>query len=273
MELYTNTAYDAARLFTKAYSTSFGLSIRLFETSLRPYVYALYGLVRVADEIVDSYRGADADQQLAALEQETAAALKIGYSTNPIAHAFAVTARQFAIGHDLIEPFFASMRMDTKKTTHYTQKQYETYIYGSAEVIGLMLLKLCTDDVTYAALAEPARRLGAGYQKVNFLRDIAADHSIGRWYFPDYKYETFDEAAKEAIVLDIARDFKAAKRALAKLPRQTRQAIRLSFRYYSELLKKIEATPAETLRQHRVRVPDAQKLWLFAKTATEAKKL
>lgn len=271
MELYTKTAYGAARLFTRAYSTSFGLSIRLFEASLRPHVYALYGLVRIADEIVDSYRGPDANQQLSALEQETAAALKNGYSANPIVHAFAATARQFAIGSDLIEPFFASMRMDTEQITHYTQKQYERYIYGSAEVIGLMLLKLSADDTAYTALAEPAKRLGAGYQKVNFLRDIAADHAIDRWYFPNCRYESFDETAKEAIIKDIKEDFSIAEHALAELPVAVSRAIRLSFRYYSELLERIEATPADVLRQRRVRVPDTQKLWLFAKIATEGK--
>lgn len=268
MDLYTKTAYEASRIITNRYSTSFSLSIRLFEASMRPHIYAIYGLVRIADEIVDTYKGNDAGTLLKELKKDTDRALKTGYSTNPIVQAFVTTARAYAIGNDLIDPFFTSMEMDLHDQT-YTQELYETYIYGSAEVVGLMCLKVfCADEKRYASLVQGARALGAAYQKVNFLRDIAADaEGLKRWYFPISSFETFDESAKEAIVADIEKDFAGARRALEQLPDSSQKAVRLSWEYYHELLARIQATPAAELKQSRIRVPTTQKLTLLAKTA------
>jgi len=272
MDLYTATSYKASRLVTNAYSTSFGLSIRLFEPSLRPHIYAIYGLVRIGDEIVDTYDGVDQRELLDSLEAETKRAIKSGYSTNPIIHAFAQTARTFDITSTLISPFFKSMRMDLTPQT-YDQKKYETYIHGSAEVVGLMCLKLFVDSPEEYAFFEPAaKRLGAAYQKVNFLRDIAADaNELGRWYFPNSSKETFDEKTKQAIINDIEQDFLAAKSAIDTLPASSQKAVALSYQYYIGLLNKIKLTPAHVLLKTRVRLNDSQKGLFLLKAALKGK--
>ena len=264
MDTYTKVSYATSKLFTTAYSTSFGLSIRLFKPSLRPHIYAIYGFVRIADEIVDSYTGSDRREILDDLEAQTKVALKTGYSSNPVVQAFIVTARQFNITKDLIAPFFNSMRMDST-TQKFDQKLYENYIYGSAEVVGLMCLKVFTaDEVAYQKLEAGAKRLGAAYQKVNFLRDIASDaNTLNRWYFPIASFETFDDAAKNSIITDIKKDFTAAEKAIAQLPSSSRPAVLLSYQYYSKLLKEIEQTPASLLLKKRIRVSDIQKTVLF----------
>jgi len=269
MELYDKTAYELSRLLTNRYSTSFGLSIRLFEKSLRPHIYAIYGLVRIGDEIVDTYKGKDARNILDELEKDTERAITTGYSANPIVHAFAQTARQFAIDASLTEAFFASMRMDLSPQT-YTRALFDSYIYGSAEVVGLMCLKVFVTDDEYQKLEKGARHLGAAYQKVNFLRDIAADSGdLKRWYFPYGSLDTFDEKMKLKIVQEIERDMIGARRAIIKLPASSQKAITLSLEYFSRLLEKIKQTPAETLKHKRIRISDAQKILLLARVATK----
>jgi len=267
MELYTKTSYKLARTVTLDYSTSFSKSSQLFSADIRDHIYAIYGLVRVADEIVDTYKGKDMAQILKDLETETLQSLKTGFSPNPLVHAFVTTAKRFNIGSDLIKPFFKSMDMDIESKT-YTPKLYADYIYGSAEVIGLMCLKVfCDDEKQYKKLEPGARALGAAYQKVNFLRDIKADYDErGRVYFPDVTYETFDDHHKEAIVKDIKKDFKKAQVAVAELPANSRQAVALSFAYYSELLNKLEQTSAEKIKAGRIRVNNTKKLQLLVKT-------
>lgn len=268
MDQYTTASYKASKIVTNVYSTSFGHSIRLFEASLRPHIYSIYGLVRIADEIVDTYDGTDKRQLLDDLESQTKTALVSGYSTNPIVHAFVTTARQFEIGSKLITPFFKSMRMDLNPRT-FNQALYETYIYGSAEVVGLMCLKVFTNDASLYDFLEPgAKHLGAAYQKVNFLRDIAADaEGLGRWYFPTGSFDTFNEKAKAIIVKDIEKDFVSASKAISQLPGSSRKAVELSYQYYSELLKRIKQTSASELKLKRVRVNDIQKTTLFLRTS------
>lgn len=275
MELYEKVAYQVSKLVTERYSTSFSMSSRLFDDSIRADVYAVYGLVRVADEIVDTYRGGDADELLARLENDTYAAIARGYDTNPIVHAFALTAKKYGINDTLIRPFFESMAMDLEVTGEYTIERYETYIYGSAEVVGLMCLRVFCggDDTSYQSLVPGARALGAAYQKVNFLRDVAADHDeLGRLYFPGVTYEQFDEVQKARIIEDIEQDFAHAKSYVSKLPDNSRKAVSLSMLYYGELLQKIKATSAETLKQERVRIDGARKLWLLTKVTSGATK-
>lgn len=264
MDTYIKASYATSKLLTQTYSTSFGLSIRLFKPSLRPHIYAIYGFARIADEIVDSYTGPGRREILDDLEAQTKVALKTGYSTNPVVQAFITTARQFNITTDLIAPFFKSMRMDIT-SQKFDQKLYESYIYGSAEVIGLMCLKVfVADEAAYEKLEAGAKRLGAAYQKINFLRDIASDaHKLNRWYFPISSFESFNEAAKKTIVTDIKKDFTAAKKAIVQLPSSSRPAVLLSYQYYSQLLKQIEHTPASLLLKKRIRVGDIQKTALF----------
>ena len=273
MDLYTTTSYRASKLLTNAYSTSFGLSIRLFEASLRPHIYAIYGLVRIADEIVDTYDGTGKRNLLDSLEKETEAAMLSGYSTNPIVHAFAQTALQFSITKELTAPFFESMRMDLVAQS-YDQKLYQTYIYGSAEVVGLMCLQVFTvSQKEYNRFESAAKKLGSAYQKVNFLRDVADDADVlGRWYFPGCTKATFDDAAKATILEDIQKDFAAAKKGVDQLPLSSRKAVQLSYRYYSQLLKKLEKTSAAQLLQQRVRISNPRKVALLVSTTVSRHK-
>ena len=268
MELYEKTSYELSRRLTLRYSSSFGMSSRLFDSSIRRHIYAVYGLVRIADEIVDTYTGPDARQQLDELEAQTYAAMKRGYSANPIVHAFGLTAAKYGIDSSLIKPFFASMRMDLTPR-EYTDAHYERYIYGSAEVIGLMCLRIfCLgDDDQYQLLAPGARALGAAYQKVNFLRDVAADYvELGRMYFPGVTYETFSDESKQAIVTSIETDFAMADSALSKLPRSSKAAVMLSVSYYRQLLYRLKAAPVSVLKTQRLRISTPKKLWLLLLT-------
>ena len=265
MELYTKTSYELSKKLTLNYSTSFSQSSKLFDTSIQADIFAIYGFVRIADEIVDTYTGSDKANLLTQLETEAYSALKSGYSTNPIVHAFVTTARKFAITKTLIEPFFASMRMDLRPIT-YTQTTYEKYIYGSAEVIGLMCLKVFSEGNAqlYKRLSAESRALGAAYQKVNFLRDFAEDYKVTkRVYFPGVQFETFTNEQKNAIAADIKKDFKKAKPALAKLPSNARAAVTLSYSYYYELLQKLELASVEEIKLVRVRISDLKKVRLL----------
>lgn len=268
MELYNEVAYANAKQLTLRYSTSFGISSRFFSKQIQPHIYAVYGLVRIADEIVDTYKGKNALQLLDNLEQTTYDAIKSSYSTNPIVHAFALTARIFGIDRTLIAPFFYSMRMDLKPQ-NYSPENYKKYIHGSAEVVGLMCLRVfCNGNSTkYNQLAPGAAALGSAYQKVNFLRDLAADYKVlGRLYFPGLTLDTFDDAAKMQIIEDIKNDFTLALPSLRRLPASCRKATLISYVYYNDLLQKLEQTPAATIKTTRIRVPSRRKIGLMIRT-------
>lgn len=265
MDLYSDTAYQLSRSLTLRYSTSFGTSSKLFPKEVSRHIYAVYGLVRIADEIVDTYKGKDVLQQLDSLEAQTFQAMKTGYSANPIVHAFALTANQFDFDAAHISAFFASMRMDVSPQV-MDQSKYEEYIYGSAEVIGLMCLKVfCAEDKNrYKKLETGARSLGSAYQKINFLRDFASDFAErGRVYFPDTSYDEFNETAKMAIVTDIKKDLKSATQSVGQLPKSARRAVKLSLEYYSLLLTKLESTPVQKIKSNRIRISDIKKSSLF----------
>jgi len=267
MDKYTEISYRHARSLTLHYSSSFGLASRLFDRRIRPHIYAVYGLVRIADEIVDTYRGDDSTELLDSLEAETYAAIKRGYSVNPIVHAFALTASAYHIDISIIAPFFKSMRLDLTPHT-YTPKLYKEYIHGSAEVVGLMCLRVfCEgDDAQYEARKDGARALGAAYQKVNFLRDVAEDYgTLNRQYFPEVDRNGLDDTSKQAVIADIERDFARALKDIERLPHTCKSAVKVSYTYYSELLAKLKETPAATIRTTRVRISDARKMQIFAK--------
>lgn len=265
MEDYTALSYEFAERLTRRYSTSFGLSTRLLSPAIRPHIYAIYGMVRLADEIVDTHANLDhAQQELHALELQTLKALGTGYSTNPLLHAFALSARHYGIEQELIKPFFASMRMDLHTTTH-TAASYKTYIYGSAEVVGLMCLKVFTggDTQTYNRQRAGAQALGRAYQKVNFLRDYAADtKQLGRHYFPGDTGE-LSESLQQAVVNDISKDFITARPAIDTLPASCRRAVALSYSYYTQLLTLLAETDVATLATTRIRVNNGKKAWLY----------
>ena len=264
MNQYDQVAHEAAAIVIRRYSTSFRLASRLLAADVRGRVQSIYALVRVADEIVDGTSeaaGLDrlaAGQTLNALEAETLLAIETGFSANLVVHAFALTAREVDIDEGLVAPFFASMRTDLTETEH-DQESFERYVHGSAEVVGLMCLRAFVhneevDDV--ARLETGARALGAAFQKINFLRDLAADfEKLGRSYFPGVRVEAFSEADKTRILDDIDADLRVSAGAIPVLPRSSRRAVALAQSLFTELARRLRATPAAELRSRRVRVP------------------
>ncbi len=243
----------------------------MFDKTVRRHIYAIYGMVRLADEIVDSYRGDTAELRLTELKLQVEQAVADNYSSNPLLHAFGDTCHKFAIDEKIIDPFFESMAMDLKQTT-YDKALYEKYIYGSAEVVGLMCLRVfvSNDDSLYEKLRPGAQSLGAAYQKVNFLRDIRADwEDLGRWYFPDTVYDTFDEPNKKQIIEEIETDFALAVKSIGQLPSGVRPAVRASYYYYYQLLQIIKASSVDDLLSMRKRVPNLIKVMLLAKAKIE----
>lgn len=265
MSRYDDVARETASIVIHRYSTSFGLASRLLGAGVRQHVENIYALVRVADEVVDG--GADIDAKAARraldeLETETEVAMGEGFSTNLVVHAFALTAREVGFGRELTAPFFESMRMDLQHKVH-DQSSFERYVYGSAEVVGLMCLRAflhheAQDD--YERLTPGARALGAAFQKVNFLRDLAADYeTLGRSYFPGVDVATFDEATKTRLLDDIDADLRVSAAVVPQLPRSSRRAVALAQSLFAELSARLRATPADQLVRSRVRVPNPVK--------------
>lgn len=278
IDLYNKVAHDSASVVISQYSTSFGWATNLLPERVRGQIKDIYALVRVADEIVDGSAAANGAtkvqirKQLDDLEGEVYAAMKTCFSTNLVVHAFAQTANQVAITKAMIEPFFASMRMDITKAKH-TPRTFKDYVYGSAEVVGLMCLRafIAGRESHYtaaekSALNEGALALGAAFQKINFLRDLDADFSaLGRSYFPGVTVETFDEEQKKFLVADIGADLIVAANSIRLLPRDVRPAVSAAQFLFQELTYKVAATPAKTLISTRIRVSNPRKLVLVAK--------
>lgn len=266
MDLYTKTSAKTSMIFMKSFSTSFSFSSLLFPIPIRRDIANIYGLVRVADEIVDTYRQADSLEILDNLEKETYSSINRGYSANPIVHSFAQTARHYTIDKLLVKSFFASMRQDLKMNNH-TKESIEKYIYGSAEVVGLMCLKVFCDgdEQLYNKLTPGARSLGSMYQKVNFLRDLSGDKlELGRTYFPGLE-KGLTENSKKRIISDMRKELTNADEALDELPASAKKAVKLSRYYYGALLDKLDKTPAEQIMSSRIRISNIYKFWLMAK--------
>ncbi len=275
LERYLEAAQRSSAEVISTYSTSFGWASKLLGRNEQQPVRNIYALVRVADEIVDGAADEAHDnpsQLLDELENETYRAIASGFSTNLVVHAFAHTAREFAIKRDIIEPFFHSMRMDLTEREH-DQKSFDTYVYGSAEVVGLMCLKVFMAKREYTkeqrqTLIAGARALGAAFQKVNFLRDLAADFkSLGRSYFPNVNVDNFDEATKIRLIEDIREDLDKSAKTLPLLSRGSRKAVAAAQMFFEALNERINTTPAETLIETRISVPNSQKLVILAKAA------
>ncbi|WP_168916664.1 phytoene/squalene synthase family protein [Microcella flavibacter] len=275
LELYDRVADEVAAVVIHRYSTSFGLASRLLGAGVRQHVENIYALVRVADEIVDG-GVTDAGLDLAAagryldeFEADTNQAMENGYSTNIVVHAFARTAREVGFGRELTEPFFHSMRMDLTDTEH-DQQSFEEYVYGSAEVVGLMCLRafvqeLDMTDAQNERMVHGARALGAAFQKVNFLRDLSADfESLGRSYFPGVRVDSFTEEEKHRLLDDIDADLRTSAAVIPDLPASSRRAVALAQGLFAELSVRLRRTPASELVRARVRVPDAVKLRIAA---------
>jgi phytoene/squalene synthetase len=284
LKLYSEAAHRSAREVIYSYSTSFGLATRILGKRIRPHVENIYALVRVADEIVDgsaaeaalTESGVDPSAMLSEFEQETYRAMSLGYSTNLVIHAFAQTAREVNIGKDIVEPFFYSMRQDLSAKEH-DQKSFDLYVYGSAEVVGLMCLAVFVQGQDYtpeqkATLVTGARALGAAFQKVNFLRDLAADfQKLGRSYFPGVNVESFDEQTKLRLVEDIRNDLGNSAKTLPLLDPAARKAVTAAQLLFQELNEKIAKTSAAELISTRISVSNLRKLLLLVKSYLGAK--
>ena len=275
VHLYDAVSEGSAAVVIRHYSSSFGLASRLLAEPVRTQVRNVYALVRVADEIVDNPDPAlgtePRERMLSWLHDDVRHALQTGWSANLVVHAFARTAAGCGIDEELVDPFFASMRTDLTTTTH-TRESFDRYVHGSAEVVGLMCLRaFLADDRDgdrsgdYDRLAPGAKRLGAAFQKVNFLRDLADDHdALSRSYFPGLDVEHFTDADRDAILDEIAADLDAADAVIPDLPSSSRRAVRVAHGVFAELAERLRATPAAEIRRTRVRVPDPVKLRLVA---------
>ena len=273
IKLFDETSIAMSRKLALNYSTSFSLGIRLLSKDSRWAVFSIYGLVRVADEIVDTFHGYNKEKMLLDFKAQTYQAMEEGISTNPVLHAFQLAANQFGIGKDLIEPFFQSMEEDLD-TSEHSAESYSEYIYGSAEVVGLMCLRVfCSgDDDQYNHLVPFARSLGAAFQKVNFLRDIRSDvDERGRVYFPGVDFNYFTDADKYEIIQDVKKDFSHAYKGIVQLPVGCRWGDYTAYIYYLKLLEKIERPTAVDILESRIRIPNSQKIALLAQSFVKEK--
>lgn len=268
LELFHSSCLDCSKKVTNNYSTSFSLGIKLINKDYRWAIYAIYGMVRFADEIVDTFHHCNKEELLADFKSETYKAIQNGISLNPILHSFQKAANTFHISEDLIEPFFESMAMDIDNST-YNQNKYNEYIFGSAEVVGLMCLKVFVggNQNLYNQLKPAARSLGAAFQKVNFLRDIRSDfEERGRVYFPNVNFNSFEDVIKKEIIADIREDFRKAYEGIVVLPTGSKFGVYTAYVYYLKLLEKIERSPAKEILHKRIRIPDSEKVALLFKT-------
>jgi 15-cis-phytoene synthase len=269
LDLYNKVCNDCSALITKQYSTSFSLGIKLFDKSLRVPIYGIYGFVRFADEIVDTFDKTDQKYLLDKFEADTYEAIKMGISLNPVLHSFQEVVNKYEIEHDLIDAFLKSMKMDLNYQV-YGEKLYKEYIFGSAEVVGLMCLKVFVqgDQENYERLRPYACSLGSAFQKINFLRDIKSDYfDRGRVYFPGVDFVNFEEKDKIAIENDIKADFDHAAIGISKLPAEAKLGVHLAYTYYLNLFKKIKNAQACEIAKQRFRVRDSRKVYLLFSSA------
>lgn len=264
-QLYDTISIRCSRDITRTYSTSFSLGIRFLAAELRDPIYSIYGFVRIADEIVDSFQGSPQRELLKKFGEDTFYAIDNRISTNPVLQSFQEVVHNYNIDRELIAAFLHSMSLDLDEQ-EYTPTLYEEYIYGSAEVVGLMCLKVfCNgDSELYESLKASARKLGSAFQKINFLRDVNADYEIlGRTYFPGVDFTNFTQEQKTAIEADVEADFNEGFEGLRKLPAKARFGVFLAYMYYKVLFRKIKAVPCARIMSERIRVPNTQKATLL----------
>ena len=268
-QLFDSISSESSKIITKKYSTSFSIAVNLLSPNIREAIYNIYGFVRVADEIVDSFEEYPKEELLDRFEQEYRYSLKVGISTNPVINAFQGTVSKYHIDYALVESFLKSMRTDLEKQNYNNQKEIDDYIYGSADVVGLMCLKVFVqgDEERYNNLKESAMKLGSAFQKVNFLRDLNEDfENLNRSYFPNINPNNFTEADKSRVLLEINNDFEEAYKGIVKLPKEAKLAVYVAYKYYFNLLHKIERTPSKTLKEKRIRVSNPKKMALLVES-------
>ncbi|WP_316800263.1 phytoene/squalene synthase family protein [Pedobacter frigidisoli] len=261
---YDQLSQICSKATTRLYSTSFSLGILFLSKEVRQPIYDIYGFVRLADEIVDSFHEFEKTELLAEFKLDCFSAIKRGISLNPILNAFQIVVNKFYIDHELIEAFLKSMEMDLSDQ-HYTKRKYEQYIFGSAQVVGLMCLRVFTSGTAkeYERLKYPAMKLGSAFQKINFLRDVKADYfTLNRSYFPGLNLSAFDDESKRLIEQDIKCDFEEALKGIQQLPKSCQRGVYLAYLYYTRLLTKISKLTAQQMMSERIRVANWQKLLL-----------
>ena len=268
-KLFDSVSEDCSRSVTQSYSTSFSMATKMLDASIRNHIYNIYGFVRFADEIVDSFHEYPKEELLNRFEDDLYFSLKNKISLNPILNSFQKTVNVFSIDKTLIAAFLKSMRWDLEKKVYKTEKDYKDYIYGSADVVGLMCLKVFVkgDNAKYKELKPSAMALGSAFQKFNFLRDLKNDYQeLDRTYFPNVNFNNFDEVSKQSIIDDIEKDFKFALKGIFKLPNEARFGVYTAYKYYNKLLMKLKRTPSDSIQNKRIRVPNYQKITVFARS-------
>lgn len=266
-QLFDEVSFKCSVLVTKSYSTSFSLAVKMLSPNIRDAIYAIYGFVRFADEIVDSFHDFNKEELINDFEIEYYKSQKSGISLNPILNSFQHTVRKYNIDDALIQAFLNSMKMDLIKSEYSTMQEYNEYIYGSADVVGLMCLKVFVngDEQTYNELKDEAMRLGSAFQKVNFLRDLKDDNLVlNRNYFPGVDLKSFDEKSKATIISEIEEDFRVAYQGIIKLPVDAKFGVYTAYVYYQKLLNKLDKTPCHKIGTTRIRVSNYTKARLFA---------
>ncbi len=271
---FDTVSYQCSKIVTEKYSTSFALATKMLAASIRSDIYNIYGFVRFADEIVDTFHDYDKTELFNKFEGELEAALRDKISLNPILNSFQHTFHTYDIPMHLVASFMKSMRMDLTKSIYKTEQEYKDYIYGSADVVGLMCLKVFVkgDTEQYEKLKESAMALGSAFQKVNFLRDVKADfEDLNRTYFPNTNLSQLDEASKKRIVEEIRADFKMGYEGIMGLPAEAKFGVYTAYKYYYKLLTKLQKTPSLDIKNARIRVPNYQKFGLLARSYVKYK--
>ena len=267
--LFDSVSNDCSKIVTKSYSTSFSLATKMLSKSIRQDIYNIYGFVRFADEIVDSFHDYKKEELFNHFVLDLERALKDKISLNPILNSFQNTYHKYNIDKELVNSFLKSMRMDLYKKEYLTEEEFKEYIYGSADVVGLMCLKIFVNgnESKYLELKDSAMALGSAFQKVNFLRDLKADHdSLHRTYFPNTDLNKLDEASKQEIINDIERDFEAGMIGIRNLPIEAKFGVFMAYRYYKQLLNKLKKTPALEIKNSRIRVPNYSKIYILTRS-------
>lgn len=267
--LFDTVSYSSSKLVTKTYSTSFSLATKMLSNTIRMDIYNIYGFVRFADEIVDSFHDYDKEFLFDKFSDDLEDALKHKISLNPILNAFQHTFHKYNIDKSLVDAFMKSMRLDLHKTDYLTDQEYKDYIYGSADVVGLMCLTVFVkgDQEKYNSLKDTAMALGSAFQKVNFLRDLKDDFdTLNRSYFPNTDLTHLNEASKQDIIDDIETDFKKGLLGIKQLPLEAKFGVFMAYRYYSQLLKKLKKTPALQIKEARIRVSNPKKIELLMRS-------
>jgi phytoene/squalene synthetase len=274
-KVFDQVSNECSKLVTKKYSTSFSLAVKMLSPKIRAAIYNIYGFVRFADEIVDSFHSFDKEKLINKFEASYYESLEDGISLNPILNAFQHTVFKYQIPDSLVQSFLESMKADLYKSEYKTKEEYDAYIYGSADVVGLMCLKVFVngDVAKYEELKEPAMRLGSAFQKVNFLRDLKEDiENLDRSYFPNIDLKQLDNDSKKKIIEEIENDFEIAyKHGVLKLPVEAKFGVYVAYRYYKRLLKKLKDTPSSKIMETRIRISNPMKINLLARSFVKFK--